>query len=138
MDAQEALRIAGAAQRSASGSRMPTWGPSVVAGLFAAGFMGVGAALLPQMPRALAWVLLTVALVSWLLMAPMAFRRWGGVLPQLTNRSKAQRWTDVAPTLVAGLVAVVVWATVGLAWMLIVSGVTMGAAEWYRLTRRSQ
>ncbi|MGW3045053.1 hypothetical protein ACWC9T_34570 [Kitasatospora sp. NPDC001159] len=106
--------------------------------MFAAGFMGVGAALLPQMPRALAWVLLTVALVSWLLMAPMAFRRWGGVLPQLTNRSKAQRWTDVAPTLVAGLVAVVVWATVGLAWMLIVSGVTMGAAEWYRLTRRSQ
>ncbi|MGW7822742.1 hypothetical protein ACWGLF_32580 [Streptomyces puniciscabiei] len=136
MDAQDALNIAGSAQQDAARSRMPVWAPPVVAGLFAAGFMGVGGALLPQLPHAWRWVLLGVAVASWVVMTPLAFRRWGGVVPQLGSRSTPQRWTDVAPTLVAGLVSLVVLATAGLAWMLIAGGVMLGAAEWFRLARR--
>ncbi|WP_331721265.1 hypothetical protein [Streptomyces sp. NBC_00212] len=106
--------------------------------LFAAGFVGVGTALLPEVSAVGRWVMLGAGAASWILMAPFAFRRWGGVLPQLDSRGKTQRWVDVAPSLGAGLVSVVVWATAGLAWMLIVNGITMGAAEWFRLARRAR
>jgi hypothetical protein len=44
----------------------------------------------------------------------------GALLPQVPH---AWRWVDVAPTLVAGLVGLLVLATAGLAWMLIACGI---------------
>jgi hypothetical protein len=140
MDAEEALRLAAGARQAAARNRWPGWYPPVSGGLFGLGTVAGGIAMLPSVVHhAHTWssVLLGAWVASWVvgfgLMARFAMA--GGVVPRLQNRSNAQRWRDNAPTLASSTLGIVVWATAGLPWMLIVWGITTGPAEWFRLSR---
>lgn len=140
MDAQEALGIAAGSRQAAARSRIPGWYPPLNAALFATGSVTLGIALLHSVHPGARWALLAVAAVAWLLVVGLsvAFSRRGGVVPRLENRGNSQRWLDVAPSLLAVVLDLVVWAAAGLAWMLVFSGVALGAAEWFRLARRAR
>ncbi|GAA1992053.1 hypothetical protein [Kitasatospora viridis] len=140
MDAQQALGIAADARRAAARSRLPGWYPPVGAGLHAAGSIALGVALMTSVQPALRWPLLAVAVVTWAGVLGLSARlgRRGGVVPRLAERDSRQRWIDVLPSLVVMVVDVALWATVGLAWMLVFSGIALGASEWFRLARRAR
>ncbi|MFI9270185.1 hypothetical protein ACIGXM_05660 [Kitasatospora sp. NPDC052896] len=138
MDAEEALRLAAGARRAAVRNRRPGWYPLVSGGLCGLGQVALGVALLPEEAhRSWRLALIGVGAVAWVVGFGLMgrFAMAGGVVPRLQNRSNARRWRDNAPSLVATTLGIVVWAIAGLPWMLIVWGITGGAAEWYRLAR---